>query len=94
MRFFPQNRAMSQLEQAMLQSKPRLHKCSTRFAVNGGAISGIEVAGEITNILHSSLDQGLIGLNTFLKYYFLPAIDAKSFFTTETQMMQRKQTID
>ncbi len=52
---FLRNRIMQRLEQASLQTNPRLRQWLTTFVVLGGGFSGVEVAGEITDFLHSSL---------------------------------------
>ena len=52
---FLRNRIMQRLEQASLQPIPHLRQWLTTFVVLGGGFSGVEVAGEITDFLHSSL---------------------------------------
>ena len=59
---FIRNRILSRLEQASLQTNPRLRRWLTTFIILGGGFSGVEVAGEITDFLKASL-----------RYY--PAID-------------------
>ncbi len=52
---FIRNRILSRLEQASLQSNPRLRRWLTTFVVLGGGFSGVEVAGEIADFLRASL---------------------------------------
>jgi len=52
---FLRNRILSRLEQATLQPNVRLRRWLTTFAVLGGGFSGVEVAGEISDFLRSSL---------------------------------------
>lgn len=52
---FLRNRIMVRLEQAELQPDPELRKWLTTFIVIGGGFSGVEVAGEMQDLLRSSL---------------------------------------
>lgn len=52
---FLRNRIMVRLEQAELQPDPELRKWLTSFIVIGGGFSGVEVAGEMQDLLRSSL---------------------------------------
>ncbi|MBT8079128.1 MAG: NAD(P)/FAD-dependent oxidoreductase [Gammaproteobacteria bacterium] len=52
---FIRNRILLRLEQASLQTNPRLRRWLTTFVVLGGGFSGVEVAGEIADFLRASL---------------------------------------
>lgn len=52
---FLRNRIMIRLEQAELQRDPVLRKWLMTFVIIGGGFSGVEVAGEIQDLLRSSL---------------------------------------
>ena len=52
---FIRNRIIVRLEQAALQTDPDLRHWLTRFVIIGGGFSGVEVAGEICDFLHSAV---------------------------------------
>lgn len=52
---FMRNRIIARLEQASLQTDPELRRHLTTFLIIGGGFSGVEVAGEICDFLHSAL---------------------------------------
>ena len=52
---FMRNRIIVRLEQAALQTDPDLRRQLTRFVIIGGGFSGVEVAGEICDFLHSAV---------------------------------------
>jgi NADH dehydrogenase len=52
---FMRNRIIVRLEQAALQSDPDLRRRLTSFVIIGGGFSGVEVAGEICDFLHSAV---------------------------------------
>lgn len=52
---FMRNRIIVRLEQAALQTDPRLRRHLTTFLIIGGGFSGVEVAGEICDFLHSAV---------------------------------------
>jgi NADH dehydrogenase len=52
---FLRNRVISRLEHAELNPDPQARRWLTTFIVVGGGFSGVEVAGELVDFLHSSL---------------------------------------
>ena len=53
---FLRNRIISRLEQAELNPDPEARRWLTTFIVVGGGFSGVEVAGELVDFLHASLE--------------------------------------
>ncbi len=52
---FLRNRIIARLEQAALETDPQKRRNLTSFVIVGGGFSGVEVAGEIADFLHSAM---------------------------------------
>lgn len=52
---FLRNRIIQRLEEAEMQPDPELRRWLTTFIIIGGGFSGVELAGEISDFLHTSL---------------------------------------
>lgn len=93
---FIRNRIIERLEQAALQSDPDLRRRLTSFLVVGGGFSGVEVAGEIGDFLHSAVryypSVAPRGCRVMLVHsgdYLLPEISRKLGEFTRRKMARR-----